>query len=183
MRCIACIASGPSLTALDCEKVRDSGLFTIVVNNTWKLAQWADVLYAGDRSWWNYYGREAKAAMRECWTASHDSAERFGIRRFDAKDFENSGYQAIELAVHVFGAGRVILLGYDMQHTQGRAHWHADHPGDMGNADAVADWPDRFQDLAEKLHAVDIINASRETALTCFRRMELEEVVKCKQAS
>lgn len=178
MRTVVCIASGPSLTAEDCELVRESGLFTIVVNNSWQIAPWANVLYAGDRQWWNQYGHAAKQVMRECWTASADSAERFGINRFEARDWENSGYQSIELAVLRFSATRVILLGYDMQHTGGARHWHQDHPDHMGNADDVMDWPARFIDLRDRFCEVDIVNCTMHTALTCFRRVSLGEALR-----
>lgn len=177
MKTAVCIASGPSLTAGDCDLVKESGHMTIAVNNSYLLAPFADVLYAGDRAWWAQYGKAAKAIMGECWTASHDAAERFGIRRFEARDFENSGFQAIELAVLEKKADRIVLLGYDMQHTGGKRHWHEDHPGQMENADAVTDWPERFAGVRARFAHVDFINCTRETALTCFRRMKLEDAL------
>uniref|UniRef100_UPI0033422A79 hypothetical protein n=1 Tax=Castellaniella defragrans TaxID=75697 RepID=UPI0033422A79 len=150
---------------------------TIVVNNSYLLAPFANALYAGDRAWWAQYGRAARAIMGECWTASRDAAERFGINLFEARDFENSGFQAIELAVLKKKADRVILLGYDMQHTGGRRHWHEDHPAGMENAGAVAEWPARFAGLRPRFAHVDFINCTRETALTCFRRMALEDAL------
>lgn len=174
MKTVVCIASGPSLTAQDCELVRLSGLFTIVVNTSYRLAPWADVLYAGDRQWWNAYGREAKETIAQCWTASADSAERFGLHRFEARDWENSGFQAIELAIEHFKAERIVLLGYDMQHTGGARHWHPDHAQEMGNADDVQTWPARFHDLRERFMDVDFVNCTRQTALTCFKRRALE---------
>lgn len=173
MRTVVCIASGPSLTAEDCALVRASGCFAIVVNSSYRLAPWANVLYAGDRQWWNYYGDEVRPMFKDCWTASHDSAQRYDVRHFEARDFENSGYQAVELAIQHYSASQVVLLGYDMQHADGRRHWHADHPEGMENADAVHDWPDRFIELRDKFTDVRIINATRETALTCFERMAL----------
>lgn len=174
---VVCVASGPSLTAVDCAMVALSGHLTIAVNNSYLLAPFADVLYAGDRAWWKQYGRDAKAAISECWTASIDAAERFGLHHFEARDFENSGFQAIELAVLKKAATRVVLLGYDMQHTDGKRHWHQDHPAGMGNADAVEQWPQRFADLPYRFTHVDFINCTRQTALTCFRRLPLEKAL------
>ena len=54
-RTVVCIASGPSLTAEDCELVRESGCPVIVTNTTFRLCPWADMLYAFDRPWWNHY--------------------------------------------------------------------------------------------------------------------------------
>lgn len=90
----------------------------------------------------------------------------------------NSGYQAVNLA-YMFGARRIILLGFDMQHTGGRRHFHADYPAGMGNAEPVAAWRDRFGRLATALHVrgVEVVNATRQTALTCFPRSDLDEVL------
>jgi len=49
---VACLASGPSLTRADVALVRAQGLPTIVVNTTYQMAPWADVLYACDAKWW-----------------------------------------------------------------------------------------------------------------------------------
>lgn len=60
MRETFCLASGPSMTAADAARVkawRDAApeREVIVVNTTYRLALWADVLYAMDRSWWNHH--------------------------------------------------------------------------------------------------------------------------------
>lgn len=87
----------------------------------------------------------------------------------------NSGFQALSLALH-FGAARVILLGYDMQFTGGRMHWHPDHKRSdkMHNPDQrlMNGWVVRFAELAKQTKA-EIINCTRETALTCFPRQAL----------
>lgn len=168
----ACIASGPSLTPEDCDMVRAAGIKAIVVNTSFRLAPWADVLYAGDRQWWQAYGDEAPEI--EKWTASIDAAERRGINYRPVADWENSGMQAIELAVS-FGATRIVLLGYDMQHTGGLRHWHPDHPEQMENADGIEHWAARFDSLPQRFPHVDLINCSRHTAIRGIRRMELTE--------
>jgi len=69
------------------------------------------------------------------------------------------------------------MLGYDCQHTGGNAHWHSDHKG-MGNAKNYAKWPTHFRDLARFLgRSVEVINASRQTALTVFPLMNLEQAL------
>ena len=40
----------------------------------------------------------------------------------------------------IIKAKNIILLGYDGQKTNGKAHWHADHPRGMGNAGPVDKW-------------------------------------------
>ena len=87
----------------------------------------------------------------------------------------NSGYQAINLAFH-WGIRRMILLGYDMQHTGGKRHWHPNYPAGMDNATPVHAWRERFKPLARDLAraGVEVVNATRQTALTAFPRVELE---------
>ena len=74
------------------------------------------------------------------------------------------------------GAARIVLLGYDAEFTDGRKHWHDDHPPELENATSVADWPRLFGILARRAQrsGVQIVNASRATALECFPRVELE---------
>lgn len=84
---------------------------------------------------------------------------------------QNSGYQAIQYAYQK-GAARILLLGYDMQHTGGRSHWHGDHPQGLTNAEGINQWVKHFGPLAKdlELHGVDVVNCTTETALQCFKR-------------
>src|SRR3546814_16900792 len=81
---VACIASGPSLTAEDCESIRTAGLPAIVTNNTWQLAPWADVLYAGDYQWWKRYGEECTFAGSR-WTYSERASREFDLHRSEKR--------------------------------------------------------------------------------------------------
>jgi hypothetical protein len=94
---------------------------------------------------------------------------------------QNSGYQAIGLA-YQFGAARILLTGFDMQHTAGRSHWHGDHPAGMGNAQNIHRWVRHFAALADDLRAVgvEVVNCTRETALECWPRSTLEAEL-CRQ--
>lgn len=183
-----CIASGPSLTAADCERVarwREQGADrrVIAVNCSWHLAPFADILYAGDRAWWKHYGDEASAFAGQRWTRSEDAAVRRGIRHFACRsEFENSGFQAVELALSL-GAKTVYLLGYDMQWEE-FPHWHADHPRDMGNAEDVAKWREKFDDAQMRFFAqgLRVVNISRETALKRYPRRSIDEALACAPA-
>lgn len=94
----------------------------------------------------------------------------------------NSGYQALNLAV-LFGAARVILLGYDMKHgAGGEVHWHGVHPAGLANptrAGTLEGWANAFPHAARdaKRIGVEIVNATADTALTCFPRMTIEEAL------
>lgn len=189
---IVCVASGPSLSVEQCERVARSGWRVVVVNNTWGRIPSADALYACDGRWWQAHIAAVRASFRgELWTQDVAAAVEHGlqlVRCVDAPGLgrqpltvhsgQNGGYQAINLAYHC-GARRIILLGYDMQRTAGRAHWHADHPDGWGNARYPETWVPRFDALAADLEAagVAVVNATTETALHCFPRLTLEEAL------
>lgn len=178
-RTVVCIASGPSLTAEDCELVRAAGHPVVVTNTTFQLCPWADVLFAFDAKWWREYqdqvaqfaGRKLSGSLLAVKYGAEPVQPWFSIYR-------NSGCCAISLALAA-GAERVVMLGYDGGFHDGRAHWHADHPKPMGNADTVADWPRLFGIVAKNARraGIPVINASRRTALTCFPRADLQTVL------
>ncbi|MCY1357998.1 hypothetical protein D9M68_176560 [compost metagenome] len=173
-RTVACVASGPSLCAEDCKAVELAGLSTIAVNQSWKLARFCEVIYAGDSCWWEAYGAEVDIPA-ERWTHNTNAAKALGINSNGAgQSVLNSGYRAIELAIS-FGAARVLLLGYDCSVRHG-THWHGDHRKTK-NPDhrRCAEWLNHFGRLL--CNGVEIINCSRETELTCFPRMSLQEAL------
>ncbi len=177
-------ASGPSLTAADVEYCRGKAR-AIVVNSTYELAPWADVLYAADARWWRWNKGAAdfmglKYSLERVDPTFRVVTMKSGGDRGLAREADtlrtgrNSGYQAINLAVH-FGVSRIVLLGYDMQPAPGgQVHWHADHPGKPRTA--FREWIPFFESLVEPLAAagVSVVNCTRETALTCFPRAALE---------
>ena len=75
------------------------------------------------------------------------------------------------------GASRVILIGFDCGHTGGKSHWHGDHPNGLGNAGLTSQWLENYEKLKQDFAHIDIINASRETAITCFPRARLEDLI------
>lgn len=125
-----------------------------------------------DRQWW-----EAHTGELQSFPGMKVAPHRIpGVRQERFKHGHNSGAGALALAAH-WGARRVILLGYDCQRTGGKAHWHGDHPPGLGNAGSLPKWPAQFQKLVPQLRGVEVINASRETALTVFPRASLESVL------
>lgn len=179
---VVCIASGPSLTAEDCDAVHASGLPTIVTNSTFRSCPWASALFGFDFAWWRVHIDEVRAtfggrlfcqssrwALRGLeWPGAHPRYRSFG----------NSGACAIALAV-ACRASRVILLGYDGQATGGRSHHHGDHPAPLRNCDTMPAWQQQFSRLAPWADArgARIVNATRETALQQFPRFPLAEAL------
>lgn len=126
-----------------------------------------------DESWWQMYLDDVKTVFQ----GRRFSTNRIsGVEKVTFDPKRNSGLGAIRLAM-LFGAEKIVLLGYDCQHTGGERHWHGDHPKGLGNASSVQHWPMRFAGFAKKVSGVEIVNASRETALKCFPQMDLEDAL------
>lgn len=176
---VVCIASGPSLTPEDCELVRRSGHPVVVTNTTFRWCPWADALFGFDLQWWRRYHDEVRTTFAgrlfsaSLVAANYGAEVPVGQPWFTA--FKNSGACAASLAIGG-GASRLVLLGYDAARgARGETHCHGDHPRGLNNVESIADWPRQFRLLAKhaERHGVDVLNASRRTALTCFPAAEL----------
>ena len=184
---VVCIASGASLTQQQCDYVKGKAR-VIAINDTFRLAPFADVFYACDHRWWEKYRKEVEPLGGERWTMDERAAKDFGLFHVYAQRMEglntergrinhgcNGGFQAINLA-YQFGAGRIILLGYDYQHTNGKRHFFGDHPRGWGNANR----PERWLEMIKTIRCpVPVINCTAETAIpeTTFPRQRLEAVL------
>lgn len=179
------IGGGPSLTAEDVALVRGQG-GVIAINDAYRLAPWADVLYAADRKWidWHhgvpsftgpkYSIQSSETVNRPDWQVLRNTGifdlelDPSGLRTG-----RNSGYQAINLAVHL-GATRILLLGYDMSPDGAQQHWFGDHPDHQ--ISPYAEMRAAFETLMQPLAAlgISVVNCSRRTALTAFPCLPLE---------
>lgn len=198
MKTIGVCASGPSLTLDDCDLLRRNVDEVIAVNDSWRMVR-ADHLYAADAHWWHYHIKDINCGFTgQRWSCDppgntnwckHDPvAWHINVMECDigAKGLStdpkrvhsggNSGYQAINLALHL-GAQRVVLLGYDMHNHSGKSHWFGDHPKNFANRNGN---PDRFiaafRTIQPGAYGLEILNCSRTTALDAFPRVALEEV-------
>src|SRR5690606_24516492 len=112
----------------------------ICINDAHRMAPWADVLYSSDRSWWPHYkGVPSFGGLKFGIGSGIGKANAFhqlpdvSVLRntgYDGLEMaptglrngRNSGYAAVNLAVHL-GASRVVLLGYDMGWQGAKAHF------------------------------------------------------------
>lgn len=124
-----------------------------------------------DRAWWRQYMDEVQASFQGLRITGHQKVS--GVKHVKFRKCRHSGEGAIALAAQYGGARRIGLLGYDCQFTGGRAHWHPDHPKRLGNAGTVDKWADHLRTLAAELPGIEILNLTRETALTQWPRFEL----------
>ncbi len=182
---VVCIGTGPSLTQEDVDFCRDKA-HVIAINDAYKLAPWAEVLHAADAKWWTWHkGVPEFAGLKYALQAGAGRFKGVQVLRTLGRDGLssdptglkigfNSGYTAIGLAVH-FGASKIVLLGYDMgRSAKGLRHYFGNHRD--GSEPPYASCLKAFQTLPKPLAAlgVEVVNASRSTALTCFPRVSLE---------
>ena len=184
---VAVLASGPSMSQEVADKVR--GLHAIVVNDTYKLAPWADILYAADRRWWEANPEAAQfAGVKLCGQGGMlpDGVSvmmKSGTDGFDpnpnfVRTGNNSGYAAVHVAIHT-GAARILLCGFDMHGT----HWFGDHTKSTPSGrrlsnpheSSFARWIARFQSL--KGAGAEIINCTPGSAMKCFEYKPLEALI------
>ncbi len=187
---VVCLATGPSLTQADVNYVQGKVDGVIAVSNAFALAPWADCLYSCDSKWWRWNWEHGAKQFAGLKYALDTGASRFpgvqvlrntGDSGLELKPHglhtgKNSGFQAINLAVH-FGAARIVLLGYDLQSgADGRKHVHGDHPD--RSAPPYALCLRHFSTLVEPLRTagIEIVNCTRRTALACFPQRLLEDV-------
>lgn len=187
---VAIAASGPSMTRQQLDAVRGRARL-VVVNTTWRLAPWADMLYAADVLWWQAepgldqfdglrVGTDKESGKMPAGVI-HIPGDKLPGMSSDPNRIHwgnNSGYQALNIA-YLAGACRILLLGFDMRRVGGRLHWHEDHPRGLKNPDAnlLREWCENFKAAARDLAAagVDVINCTPGSALTCFRHGTLAE--------
>src|SRR5690606_19726003 len=149
----------------------------IVVNTTFRLAPWADALFAMDENWWKHHHEEVAATFSGRRTSTNQYLRRWGVDgvSIPGGGYGDSGAAAIALAL-LGGAERVDRLGCGSQSAGGLNHWHGPHPAGLGNAPGLPFWRQQFALLAK--HAGGkVTNCSRDTALTCFPRVELEHAL------
>lgn len=177
---VVIVASGPSLTRKQVEYCRGKAR-VLVINDNYKLAPWADALYACDGDWWDLHqpGFEGQK-----WTQDQSAALRYNlnwVKSVNEPGFSknpdvihqggNSGYQAINLALH-FGVSKVLLLGFDMK-MNGKRHWFGDHPGRLNKASNYSRWLKNFATVKTD----KVINCTPDSALECFPKMSLREAL------
>jgi len=186
---VVCIASGPSLTQDQVDYVRGRAL-VIAINDNYRLAPWADVLYACDAEWIEHHNGNLLDFEGLKVTQDKESAERFGwlhvqgakgpglsLDRSLIHYGQNSGFQAINVAYHL-GAKRIILIGYDMQAIK-RRHWFGNHPASFNKYSHYESFIRDYQTIADQLPGLDIeiINCTEETALKCFTIQKLKKTI------
>lgn len=190
------VASGPSAKDAPLAIVKGRAR-VIVINESYRLAPWADALYAADAEWWQR--QKGLVEFRGLRVSQSDQAAKYyrGIKLVRLKRVAhllteprgviaagsdnrvsgaNSGFQALNLAAQ-FGARRIILVGYDMTIDHG-VHWHGPHGAGLRNPTVASlkRWREALDRAAPSFAAagVEVLNASAISALTAYPRISLE---------
>lgn len=185
---VAVCASGPSMSQHVADQLRAANIPTIVINNTFKLAPWADILYAADIEWWGHLDHHKEAMAFAGLKVSCQPVygvnvlRNTGVLGFDpdpgaVRTGGNSGYQATHIAMHA-RAARILLCGFNMRSYDGADHWHPEHGKGLRSTqpELYQRWCERFVMLQEAAVArnIDIVNVTPDSALTAFRKSTLE---------
>ena len=183
------LAPGPSLIVEDVEACRGKANI-IAVNDAWRLAPWADALYAADPCWWDHY-QGVPDFSGDKWTQSMEAADRWALKYIPCRQRLglsldracihsgwNSGYQALNLAV-LFGAKRIFLLGFDMQEAIDKAHFFGNHPEALQKRSTYSAFIRAFETTTPDLKRAGcaVINCTRQSALSCFPKRSIEEEI------
>lgn len=177
---VVVLASGPSMSKAVVDAVFSSGLPTIVVNSTFKLAPWADMLYAADAAWWSAH--PIATEFQGLRVTVQDVCGVLKLRCSGPDGFDphpgavrsggHSGYQAVHIAMHA-GAHRILLCGFDMHGT----HWHGMHEEPLRNTaeGTYSRWVEAFAALRDAAveRNIEIMNCTPGSALSCFPMLSL----------
>ncbi len=160
---------------------------TIVINDTFRLAPWAALLYAADGAWWRA-NQDAHAFAGQRVTVDFvpgvEHLQNTGSTGYDPRPGcirtgSNSGYQGVHVAAQA-GAARILLCGFDMR-ASARAHWFGPHRNGLVNttAETYGRYIRRFDTLRPALEAlgIQVLNCTPGSALTAFPMARLEDAL------
>lgn len=188
---VAVVGSGESATHAALNALRGR-CKVVVVNTTYKLAPWADVLYACDWKWWGWnsgafdfaglrVSQDERAVtdwyVKRVVVAGKDVCQILVEQPGVIGSGQNGGFQALNLAVQ-FGARRIITL---LDYRPGR--WHGNHPGEVRaggqRPETLAKWALTLDGQAGRLAelGVCVIDAANDGALTAFPKMAVPEAL------
>ncbi len=187
---VAILGTGPSLSREDVDFVRGRAR-VIAINDAHTFAPFADVLYSSDQLWWRRHRDVSfgglKFAIASVKGQKHDTLKVPGLQIVGntgplgletdptgIRHGKNSGYAAVNLAVHL-GAARILLLGYNLGPVNKRVHFNG-APASGCSYDRFARAFDTMVGPLKQI-GVDVINCTFPTRLTCFPQASLREAL------
>lgn len=171
------LAPGPSMSQELADRVRGENV--VAVNNAYQLAPWAAALVANDRKWWDEHPESKQFAGRKFCTKTIS-----GISRHHGKGVRgdaNSGMLGIDVALEVFKATEILLLGFDFQGT----HFFGRYTNGCSNTTTSSRNKHQRQMKAWRmLHPkVKVVNLTPGSALKAFPMGDLDAYLPPVQAA
>jgi hypothetical protein len=181
------VGGGPSLTGFDFERLR--GRRIIVINSSYEVVPFADVLLFGDDRWWHWrrdHARQFEGLIVTCGGILDFRLKRMRAAKPEgptedrqALAFRNTSLTAaMNLALH-FGVSRMVLLGIDMKAAaDGRTHHHKPHP----HPSREGCWDRQMKDIVTFVEplarrGVEVINANPDSRLALWPKHDIGELL------
>lgn len=149
----------------------------VAVSDAYRLAPWADALVSNDTKWWRVHTEALKFAGRRFCGSGYLGCER--IRPVPPFTLGvNSGLQAMRVAVDVFGARCLLLLGFDLSADRG-THFFGDHPAPLQNTrpSRFAVHRTQFTKWGAARPEIQVINCTNGSAINCFPFGDVRELL------
>jgi len=173
------VASGESLKGFDFEKLR--GKNVIVVNDVFKYAPFARVLVALDTGWFKRNKHELKnfKGYKITLCGKGHPGWNYFIDQGISEDLmlrkvKNSGFYAMVAAIKL-GAEKIYLLGFDIT-WKDQPYFYDIPPEKVKQYRSSMHHKDKHLRYFEYYKDYNIINASPDSAITCFPKCKLDEI-------
>ena len=181
------IGGGPSLKNIDLSILKHKHI--IAVNNSYQLVPWADFLFFMDKEWITQHSEQLRRfngiistillehekysqGLRGIKVIKRGQRDGFSTSNRVVNHGGNSGFCAINLA-GLLGAGRIILVGFDMRVVNGQHNYHTEHYRRINNDIYETEYIKPFSTLS----GISILNATPNSAIKCFEFVSLEDTV------
>lgn len=193
------IGGGPSFNLIDKGLLKNKNV--ICINNAYKEFKTCTAIYWCDESWIaNHYDNIMRHDCKLRFTGKHFAnnhisknilgtgnscvLKRTGDFGYDSNvdnvRGNNSGCHAINLCVNM-KARKIVLLGYDMKMQDRKSHFHEGHGLPMSNYIYndlfIPSIESMAAEIKKKEPNIEIVNCSHDTALRCFKRDKLENII------
>lgn len=188
------IGGGPSLRGFDLARL--NGETIVAVNDAINSLPNSAALFSIDYKWIQNRKTEIEAFAGERYLAVAEDyqfenapqatyllrvRERTGLSENAGRIYMgggNSGFGAFNVAF-LMGFKRIVLLGYDFR--AANQHWYESYSwnaGNNGNSQMYLKWAQQFAYALPQLrrHSVEVLNASPNSAIDCFKKISLNEL-------
>jgi hypothetical protein len=188
-------APGPSLTEDVAERI--IGQRVVAIQDAYRRVPFAAVLYGCNVSWWNYH-KGCPVFAGEKWSShgapDHNNkmtvAQRYGVNLVRGSKGEgfsldpslihygrNSGFQGVNLTIHLTRNPVIALVGFNMQKVDGNTHFFGEHPREL-NQGPLREFIGFFNHAARQLPPhIKIVNCTPNSALQCFPFATLDDLI------